>query len=37
MSVPDPYYEEDEGFETTYRIVEAGVQGLLEALEAGKV
>jgi protein-tyrosine phosphatase len=36
MSVPDPYYEEDEGFETTYRIVEAGVQGLLEALEAGR-
>ena len=36
LSVPDPYYEGDEGFETTYRIVEAGVQGLLEALEAGR-
>jgi protein-tyrosine phosphatase len=34
-SVPDPYYEGDDGFETTYRIVEAGVQGLLQALEAG--
>ena len=34
-SVPDPYYGGDEGFETTYRIVEAGVQGLLQALEGG--
>ena len=35
-SVPDPYYGGDEGFETTYRIVEAGVQGLLQALEGGR-
>ena len=35
-SVPDPYYDGDEGFETTYQIVEAGVRGLLEALESGK-
>jgi protein-tyrosine-phosphatase len=34
--VPDPYYGGDEGFETTYRIVEAGVQGLLQALEGGR-
>jgi protein-tyrosine phosphatase len=32
-SVPDPYYEEEDGFEATYRIVEAGVRGLLQALE----
>ncbi|MBF8256588.1 MAG: protein tyrosine phosphatase [Anaerolineales bacterium] len=35
-SVPDPYYGGDEGFETTYGIVEAGVQGLLQALEGGR-
>jgi protein-tyrosine phosphatase len=35
-SVPDPYYDGDEGFEATYRIVEAGVQGLLKALESGR-
>lgn len=35
-SVPDPYYEGDEGFEETYTIVEAGVQGLLQELEAGR-
>jgi len=35
-SVPDPYYGGDEGFEETYRIVEAGVRGLLEALEKGR-
>jgi len=35
-SVPDPYYGGDEGFETTFRIVEAGVQGLLQALEGGR-
>ena len=35
-SVPDPYYGGDDGFETTYRIVEAGVQGLLQALEGGR-
>lgn len=35
-SVPDPYYDGDEGFEATYRIVEAGVKGLLKALESGR-
>ena len=34
-SVPDPYYDGDEDFEATYRVVEAGVRGLLEALETG--
>ncbi len=34
-SVPDPYYDGDEDFEETYRIVEAGVRGLLTALETG--
>jgi protein-tyrosine phosphatase len=35
-SVPDPYYDGDQGFEETYRIVEAGVRGFLKALEAGR-
>jgi protein-tyrosine phosphatase len=35
-SVPDPYYDGDEGFEETYRVVEAGVRGLLQALESGR-
>ena len=35
--VPDPYYGGAEGFETTYRIVERSVRGLLEALEAGEI
>ncbi len=35
--VPDPYYGGAEGFETTYRIVERSVGGLLEALEAGEI
>jgi len=34
-SVPDPYYDGDEDFEETYRVVEAGVRGLLEALKTG--
>lgn len=34
-SVPDPYYDGDEGFEETYRVVEAGVRGLIESLESG--
>ncbi len=34
-SVPDPYYEGDEDFEETYRVIEAGVRGLLEALQTG--
>jgi protein-tyrosine phosphatase len=36
-SVPDPYYDGDDGFEETYQVVEAGVHGLLEALENGRV
>ena len=36
-SVPDPYYEGDEGFEKTYAIVEAGVRGLLQALKDERV
>lgn len=36
-SVPDPYYGAEDAFEETYAIVEAGVRGLLEALESGKV
>jgi len=35
-SVPDPYFGGDEGFEETYQIVEAGVRGLLQALEEGR-
>jgi protein-tyrosine phosphatase len=34
-SVPDPYYGGDEDFEETYRVVEAGVRGLLRTLESG--
>lgn len=36
-SVPDPYYGGDDAFEETYRIVEAAVRGLIDALESGKV
>jgi protein-tyrosine phosphatase len=32
MDVPDPYYGGSDGFETTFRIVERSVRGLLEAL-----
>jgi protein-tyrosine phosphatase len=35
--VPDPYYGGVDGFEETYRIVERSCQGLLEALEDGKL
>jgi protein-tyrosine phosphatase len=35
-SVPDPYYGGDEAFEATYRVVEAGVAGLLKSLQAHK-
>jgi protein-tyrosine phosphatase len=34
-SVPDPYYGGDDDFEETYRVVEAGVRGLLRKLESG--
>jgi protein-tyrosine phosphatase len=37
LAVPDPYYGGPEGFEATYRIVERAVQGLLHALEGGRV
>jgi protein-tyrosine phosphatase len=30
--VPDPYYGGDEGFAETFRLVEAGVQGLLQVI-----
>jgi protein-tyrosine phosphatase len=33
-SVPDPYYGGPDEFEQTYRIVESGVNGLFQALEA---
>lgn len=35
--VPDPYYGGVDGFEETYRIVERSCQGLLEALQDGKL
>jgi protein-tyrosine phosphatase len=35
-SVPDPYYDGNDGFEETYHVIEAGVQGLIEALENGR-
>lgn len=35
--VPDPYYGGLEGFEETYQVVERSCQGLLDALEAGKL
>jgi protein-tyrosine phosphatase len=35
--VPDPYYGGAEGFETTFRIVERSVRGLLAALEANQI
>lgn len=33
--VPDPYYGGDADFEETYRVIEAGVRGLLRTLEYG--
>ena len=37
LSVPDPYYGGIDGFEKVYRIVERSCQGLLEAMEKGKL
>ncbi len=37
LDVPDPYYGGPEGFERTYEIVERSVEGLMEALESGKI
>ncbi len=37
QDVPDPYYGGAAGFETTYRIVERAVKGLLQALEGGEL
>jgi protein-tyrosine phosphatase len=37
LSVPDPYYEGNDGFEEVYEVVERSVKGLLEALEEGRV
>ncbi len=36
LSVPDPYLEGDEDFETTYRIIERCVARLLETLQSEK-
>ncbi|MEN8243161.1 MAG: low molecular weight protein-tyrosine-phosphatase [Chloroflexota bacterium] len=36
-SVPDPYYGGIDGFEVTYQIVRRSCQGLLDALESGKL
>jgi protein-tyrosine phosphatase len=36
-SVPDPYYGGLDGFEKVYVIVERSCQGLLTALESGKI
>jgi protein-tyrosine phosphatase len=36
-SVPDPYYGGIDGFEKVYEIVERSCQGLLNALEKGKL
>jgi protein-tyrosine phosphatase len=35
LDVPDPWYDGQDGFERTYRIVERSVRGLLEALQRG--
>ncbi len=35
LEVPDPYYGGDAGFAETYRLVEAGARGLLDALRSG--
>ncbi len=35
--VPDPYYGGTDGFEKVYRIVSRSVQGLLAALEEGRL
>ena len=36
-SVPDPYYGGIDGFENVYDIVERSCQGLLDALEKGRL
>ncbi len=35
--VPDPYYGGLEGFEEVYHIIERSCQGLLDALESGRI
>jgi protein-tyrosine phosphatase len=37
LSVPDPYYGGIDGFKKVYGIVERSCQGLLDALEKGKL
>ena len=37
QDVPDPYYGGLEGFEQTFQIVRRSSQGLLEALEGGRI
>jgi len=36
-AVTDPYYGDIQGFEEVYQVVERSVQGLLEALEEGRI
>lgn len=35
--VPDPYYGGEDGFEQVYQVIDRAVQGLLEALESGRL
>ena len=35
--VPDPYYGGPEGFERVYEVIDRSVQGLLDALEEGRL
>ena len=37
LSVPDPYYGGQEGFEAVYRIIERSCRGLLQALEKSEI
>lgn len=37
LAVPDPYYGGIDGFEQVYQIIERSCQGLLTALENGKI
>jgi protein-tyrosine phosphatase len=37
LSVPDPYYGGQEGFEAVYQIIERSCRSLLQALEKGEV
>lgn len=37
LDVPDPYYDGEEHFEDVFYIIKRSVEGLLEALETGRV